>query len=82
MHVTADGVVLSAGWSGAYGKRVVVDHGNGLRDVLCPSFPVAGHSGPGSAPRGRDRVIGRHWACHFTARTFQVGVKGTPCESI
>jgi murein DD-endopeptidase MepM/ murein hydrolase activator NlpD len=30
VHVTADGVVLSAGWSGAYGKLVVIDHGNGL----------------------------------------------------
>jgi murein DD-endopeptidase MepM/ murein hydrolase activator NlpD len=30
VHVTADGVVLSAGWSGGYGKLVVVDHGNGL----------------------------------------------------
>ena len=30
VHVTADGVVESAGWSGAYGKLVVVDHGNGL----------------------------------------------------
>ncbi len=30
VHVTADGVVESAGWSGAYGKLVIVDHGNGL----------------------------------------------------
>jgi Peptidase family M23 len=30
VHVTADGVVTSAGWSGAYGKLVVVDHGNGI----------------------------------------------------
>jgi murein DD-endopeptidase MepM/ murein hydrolase activator NlpD len=30
VHVTADGVVASAGWAGAYGKLVVVDHGNGL----------------------------------------------------
>ena len=30
VHVTADGVVLSAGWSSGYGKLVVVDHGNGL----------------------------------------------------
>ncbi len=28
--VTGDGVVESAGWSGRYGKLVVVDHGNGL----------------------------------------------------
>jgi murein DD-endopeptidase MepM/ murein hydrolase activator NlpD len=30
VHVTADGVVTNAGWSGAYGKLVVVDHGNGI----------------------------------------------------
>ncbi len=30
VHATADGVVASAGWSGAYGKLVVIDHGNGL----------------------------------------------------
>ena len=30
VHVTADGVVESAGWSGAYGKLVIVDHGNGV----------------------------------------------------
>jgi Peptidase family M23 len=30
VHVTADGVVTTAGWSGAYGKLVVVDHGNGI----------------------------------------------------
>lgn len=30
VHVTADGVVASAGWSGGYGKLVVVDHGNGI----------------------------------------------------
>jgi murein DD-endopeptidase MepM/ murein hydrolase activator NlpD len=30
VHATADGVVGSAGWSGAYGKLVIVEHGNGL----------------------------------------------------
>ena len=30
VHVTADGVVTSAGWSGSYGKLVVVNHGNGI----------------------------------------------------
>jgi murein DD-endopeptidase MepM/ murein hydrolase activator NlpD len=30
VHVTADGVVTSACWSGAYGKLVVVNHGNGF----------------------------------------------------
>ncbi len=30
VRVSADGVVESAHWAGAYGKLVVVDHGNGL----------------------------------------------------
>jgi len=30
VHVTADGVVTSAGWSGSYGKLVIVSHGNGV----------------------------------------------------
>lgn len=30
VHVTADGVVESAGWSRGYGRLVVVDHGNGI----------------------------------------------------
>jgi murein DD-endopeptidase MepM/ murein hydrolase activator NlpD len=30
VHVTADGVVTGAAWSGSYGKLVVVDHGNGF----------------------------------------------------
>ena len=30
VHATADGVVETAAWSGAYGKLVVIHHGNGL----------------------------------------------------
>jgi murein DD-endopeptidase MepM/ murein hydrolase activator NlpD len=29
-RVTANGTVVSAGWSGGYGRMVEVDHGNGL----------------------------------------------------
>jgi murein DD-endopeptidase MepM/ murein hydrolase activator NlpD len=31
VRATADGLVAEAGWGGAYGKLVVVDHGNGLQ---------------------------------------------------
>jgi murein DD-endopeptidase MepM/ murein hydrolase activator NlpD len=30
VRVTANGKVVSAGWSGGYGRMVEVDHGNGL----------------------------------------------------
>jgi murein DD-endopeptidase MepM/ murein hydrolase activator NlpD len=30
IRVTASGTVMSAGWSGGYGRMVEVDHGNGL----------------------------------------------------
>ena len=30
VHVTADGVVTTEGWSGGYGKLLIVDHGNGV----------------------------------------------------
>jgi murein DD-endopeptidase MepM/ murein hydrolase activator NlpD len=29
--VTADGIVTHAGWSGGYGRLVVVDHGSGVQ---------------------------------------------------
>ena len=31
VHVTADGIVVSAEWFGGYGKLVIVDHGHGMR---------------------------------------------------
>jgi len=30
VRVTADGVITTEGWSGGYGKLLIVDHGNGL----------------------------------------------------
>lgn len=30
VHCTADGVITSVGWSGGYGKLLIVDHGNGI----------------------------------------------------
>jgi murein DD-endopeptidase MepM/ murein hydrolase activator NlpD len=33
VHVTADGVVLQAGWHGGYGRCVVIDHGNNYQTL-------------------------------------------------
>jgi murein DD-endopeptidase MepM/ murein hydrolase activator NlpD len=78
VHASADGVVVSAGWSGAYGKLVVVDHGNGLQTYYAhlSSFLVV----PGEEVR-RGQVIalsgatGRATGPHMH---YEVRVAGTP----
>ncbi len=45
VHATGDGVVVSARWSGRYGKLVVIDHGNGLETYyahLSQAMVIAG----------------------------------------
>lgn len=78
VHVTADGVVISAGWSGSYGKLVVVDHGNGMQTYYAhlSSFMVV----PGQEVQrgqvialsgGTGRVTGPHMH-------YEVRLHGTP----
>jgi len=56
IRTTADGIVKSAEWSGAYGKLVVIDHGGGLESYYAhlSSFDVI----PGQEVR-RSQVIGK-----------------------
>jgi murein DD-endopeptidase MepM/ murein hydrolase activator NlpD len=78
VHVTADGVVTSAGWSGSYGKLVVVDHGNGMETYYAhlSEFQVV----PGQEVQrgqvialsgGTGRVTGPHMH-------YEVRLHGTP----
>jgi murein DD-endopeptidase MepM/ murein hydrolase activator NlpD len=78
VHVTADGVVESAGWSGRYGKLVAVDHGNGLvtyyahlsQFLVVPGQEV--HGGQVIAlSGGTGRVTGPHMH-------YEVRLGGTP----
>ncbi|MBV8552357.1 MAG: peptidoglycan DD-metalloendopeptidase family protein [Acidobacteriaceae bacterium] len=78
VHATADGVVVSAGWSGDYGKLVVINHGSGLETYyahLSQCLVV-----PGQEVRdgqvialsgGTGRVTGPHMH-------YEVRVAGTP----
>lgn len=78
VHVTADGVVVSAGWGGNYGKIVIIDHGNGLETYYAhlSQFLVV----PGQEVR-RDQVIalsgctGRSTGPHVH---YEVRLHGTP----
>lgn len=78
VHVTADGVVTTAGWSGGYGRLVIVDHGNGVETYYAhlSEFLVV----PGEELR-RGQVIalsggtGRATGPHIH---YEVRVAGTP----
>jgi murein DD-endopeptidase MepM/ murein hydrolase activator NlpD len=78
VHVTADGVVLSAGWSGAYGKRVIVDHGNGLETYyahLSQWLVVPGQEVRLGEVIGLSGATGRVTSPHVH---YEVRVSGTP----
>ncbi|MGI9074867.1 MAG: peptidoglycan DD-metalloendopeptidase family protein [Bryobacteraceae bacterium] len=78
VHVTADGVVLSAGWSGAYGKLVVVDHGNGLETYyahLSQWLVIPGQEVRLGEVIGLSGATGRVTSPHVH---YEVRVSGTP----
>ena len=45
IHAAADGVVIIAGWQGAYGYAVVIDHGGGDIHALRPLLSASGRAG-------------------------------------
>lgn len=78
VHVTADGIVLFAGWSGRYGKLVVVDHGNRMQTYYAhlSQFEVI----PGQEIR-RGALVGRSGGTgHATGPHlhYEVRLGGTP----
>ncbi len=78
VHVTADGVITAEGWSGGYGKLLIVDHGNGLETYYAhlSQFLVI----PGQAvTRGQEIALsggtGRSTGPHVH---YEVRLHGTP----
>ena len=75
---TGDGVVESAGWSGRYGKLVVVDHGNGLETYYAhlSQFMVI----PGQEVRRGEVIALSGSSGHVTGPHvhYEVRVSGTP----
>jgi murein DD-endopeptidase MepM/ murein hydrolase activator NlpD len=78
VHVTADGVVENAGWSGRYGKLVVIDHGNGLETYYAhlSQFMVI----PGQEVRRGDVIAFSGSTGHATGphMHYEVRLKGMP----
>jgi murein DD-endopeptidase MepM/ murein hydrolase activator NlpD len=78
VHVTADGVVVSAGWNGRYGKIVVVDHGNGIKTYYAhlSQFIVV----PGQEVTNNQTIALSGGTGHVTGPHlhYEVRVGGTP----
>jgi murein DD-endopeptidase MepM/ murein hydrolase activator NlpD len=78
VHVTADGVVVTAGWSGRYGKLVVVDHGSGLETYYAhlSQFLVL----PGQEVRRGQTIALSGGTGHVTGphMHYEVRLAGTP----
>jgi murein DD-endopeptidase MepM/ murein hydrolase activator NlpD len=81
VHAAADGIVRSADWSGAYGKLVVVDHGQGIETYYAhlSAFDVI----PGQEVRrgqivGRSGATGRVTAAHLHYEVRQGGAPVNP----
>jgi len=78
VHVTADGTVVGAGFSGRFGKLIIVDHGNGVETYYAhlSNFLVV----PGQEVR-RNEVIGLSGASGRVTGPhlhYEVRVAGTP----
>jgi murein DD-endopeptidase MepM/ murein hydrolase activator NlpD len=78
VHVTADGVAVSAGWSSGYGKLVVIDHGNGFQTYyahLSQFLVVPGEEVRVGQVIGLSGGTGRATSPHLH---YEVRVKGAP----
>jgi murein DD-endopeptidase MepM/ murein hydrolase activator NlpD len=78
VSVTADGVVENAGWSGRYGKLVVVNHGSGIQTYYAhlSAFLVV----PGEEVRRGQQIALSGSTGHVTGPHvhYEVRVSGTP----
>jgi murein DD-endopeptidase MepM/ murein hydrolase activator NlpD len=83
VHAAADGVIVSAGWGGGYGNRVVIDHGLKGSTSLSSSYNHLQSIAVSSGSVSRGQVIGYEGTtglsngCHLH---FEVYENGTPVD--
>ncbi len=84
VHAAAEGQVVSAGWGGGYGNRIVVDHGLvgdvGLATTYNHLTSIVVHSG--SVRRGQligySGTTGSSTGCHLHFETYDNGLPVNP----
>ncbi|MCE1178500.1 MAG: peptidoglycan DD-metalloendopeptidase family protein [Micrococcales bacterium] len=77
VYAAASGSIVSAGWGGGYGNRIVVEHGGGLATTYNHLSAIVVHSGSVSRGQliGREGTTGLSTGCHLH---FETRLNGTP----
>ncbi|MBC7640555.1 MAG: M23 family metallopeptidase, partial [Rhodoferax sp.] len=84
VHAAAEGQVVSAGWGGGYGNRIVVDHGLvgdvGLATTYNHLTSIVVHSGSVSRGQliGYSGTTGSSTGCHLHFETYDNGLPVNP----
>jgi murein DD-endopeptidase MepM/ murein hydrolase activator NlpD len=77
VHAAANGVIVSAGWGGGYGNRIIIAHAGPLATTYNHLKSIRVHSGSVSRGEliGYSGTTGLSTGCHLH---FEVRVNGTP----
>jgi murein DD-endopeptidase MepM/ murein hydrolase activator NlpD len=84
VHAAAGGTVVSAGWAGGYGQRIVIDHGYvrgvGLSTTYNHLSRIIAHGGHVSRGEliGYSGTTGSSTGCHLHFETYENGVPRNP----
>lgn len=82
IYAAADGVVIESGWTGGYGKAVIIDHGGGIATLYGHSSQL--YVAPGQAVR-RGQLIAAIGSTGFSTGPhlhFEVRINGSPVDPL
>lgn len=82
IYAAADGIVIESGWTGGYGKAVIIDHGGGIATLYGHSSQL--YVAPGQSVR-RGQLIAAIGTTGFSTGPhlhFEVRLNGTPVDPL